>query len=85
MLDESNKCKNKFEEIYDNIAEGAKVRSKISWYEDGEKSSKFFLNLEFKLRKNKSGSSRHFSHLTKGLILKNLDLRILTGKKHPKN
>ena len=42
MLEESNKCKNKLEEIYDNIAEGAKVRSKISWYEDGEKSSKFF-------------------------------------------
>ena len=46
MLEESNKCKNKLEEIYDNIAEGAKVRSKISWYEDGEKSSKFFLKLE---------------------------------------
>ena len=30
MLEEYNKCKNKFEEIYDNIAEGVKVRSKIS-------------------------------------------------------
>ena len=37
---------NKLEEIYDNIAEGVKVRSKITWYEEGEKSSKFFLNLE---------------------------------------
>ena len=40
MLEEYNKCKNNLEEIYDNIAEGAKVRSKISWYEEGEKSSK---------------------------------------------
>ena len=30
MLEEYNKCKNKFEEIYDNIAESVKVRSKIS-------------------------------------------------------
>ena len=38
MLEEYNKWKNKLEEIYDNIAEGVKVRSKISWYKEGEKS-----------------------------------------------
>ena len=42
MLDGFNKCKNKLEEIYDNIVEGVKkkniVRSKILWYEEGEKS-----------------------------------------------
>ena len=37
MLEEYNKCKNKLEEIYDKIAEGVEVRSKISWYEEGEK------------------------------------------------
>ena len=42
MLDEYKKCKNKLEEINENLAEGFKVRSKISWYEEGEKSSKFF-------------------------------------------
>ena len=42
MSEESNKCKNKLEGIYGNIAEGAKVKSKFSWYEDGEKSSNFF-------------------------------------------
>ena len=42
MLDEYNKCTNKLEEIYNNIAEGVKVRSKIKWYEEGEKSSTFF-------------------------------------------
>ena len=46
MLEEYHKCKNILEEIYDNIAEGAKVRSKISCYEEREKSSKLFLNLE---------------------------------------
>ena len=46
MLEEYNKWKNKHEEIYDNIPEGVKVRSKITWYEDEEKSSNSFLNLE---------------------------------------
>ena len=34
--------------IYDHIAEGIRIRSKCDWYEHGEKSSKFFLNLEKK-------------------------------------
>ena len=38
-------CKNQLEEICDNIAEGIKVRSKCQWYEEGKKSTKFFLNL----------------------------------------
>ena len=48
MLEEYNKCKNKLEEIYEIIAEGVESISRISWYEGGEKSSKFFLNLEKK-------------------------------------
>ena len=39
MLEEYDKCKNKLDEIYDNIAEPVKVRSEISWYEEQEKSS----------------------------------------------
>ena len=39
-------CKNQLEEVYDDIAEGIKIRSKCHWYELGEKSTKFFLNLE---------------------------------------
>ena len=31
---------------YNQKVEGIKVRSKCNWYEDGEKSSYFFLNLE---------------------------------------
>ena len=41
-----DKCKRDVEEIYDNIAEGIRIRSRCQWYEEGEKSSKFFLNLE---------------------------------------
>ena len=34
------------EEIYEKQAEGARIRTKCLWCEEGEKSSKFFLNLE---------------------------------------
>ena len=39
-------CKGKLNEIYEDISNGIKIRSKCNWYEYGEKSSKFFLNLE---------------------------------------
>ena len=40
------KSKQDLEKIYDNIAEGIRIRSRYQWYEEGEKSSKCFLNLE---------------------------------------
>ena len=43
-----NKIKSELEEIYEKFVESAKVRSKCTWYEEGEKSTKFFLNLEKK-------------------------------------
>ena len=39
MLEEHDNCKNKLEEIYNNIVEGVKVPSKVLWCEEGEKSS----------------------------------------------
>ena len=39
-------CKTKLDKIYDKKAEGLRIRSKCDWYEKGEKSTKFFLNLE---------------------------------------
>ena len=39
-------CKNQLEEIYADNAKGIKVRTKCQWYEEGEKSTNFFLNLE---------------------------------------
>ena len=38
--------KSDLELIYDHIAEGVRLRSKCDWYEQGEKSIKFFINLE---------------------------------------
>ena len=32
--------------LYDHIADGVRLRRKCDWYEQGEKSTKFFLNLE---------------------------------------
>ena len=32
--------------IYTKKVNGIRIRSKCNWYEDGEKSTKFFLNLE---------------------------------------
>ena len=38
--------KTKLEKIYDKKLEGLRIRSKCDWYEKGEKSTKFFSNLE---------------------------------------
>ncbi|KAL9967827.1 hypothetical protein ACROYT_G026124 [Oculina patagonica] len=35
-----------YDSIYDDLAQGAIVRSKVTWYEKGEKSNKYFLNLK---------------------------------------
>ena len=39
-------CKNQPEEICDDSAKGIEVRSKCQWYEECEKSTKIFLNIE---------------------------------------
>ena len=36
----------KLDKIYQEKANGIRIRSKCNWYEHGEKPSKFFLNLE---------------------------------------
>ena len=38
--------RNELNNIYNDISNGIKIRSKCDWYEFGEKSNKFFLNLE---------------------------------------
>ena len=43
-----NHYKNDLENIYDYIADGIKIKSKCEWYEHGEKSTKFFLDLDKK-------------------------------------
>ena len=39
-------CKQKLQNIYTKKVNGIRIRSKCNWYENGEKSTKFFLNLE---------------------------------------
>ena len=43
---EYEESKAKLEQLYDYFTQGAIIRSKCSWYEKGEKSTKYFLNLE---------------------------------------
>ena len=44
--EEHNDCKTQLEQIYKTKPNGIKITSKWEWYEHGEKSSKFLLNLE---------------------------------------
>ena len=46
-FEEYDKTRSELEKIYDKIA-GVKIRSKCSWYQYGEKSTKFFYGLEKK-------------------------------------
>ena len=39
-------CKQKLQNIYTKKVNGIRIRSKCNWYENGIKSTKFFLNLE---------------------------------------
>ena len=43
-----NICKKELNSIHDHIVEGTRIRSKCDWYKQGEKSTKFLLNLEKK-------------------------------------
>ena len=45
-FDEYNETKNELEKIQDNIAGDVKICNKYSWYQYGEKSTKFFYGLE---------------------------------------
>ena len=49
-LESYHNIKDKIEEIYERKAEGARIRSKCLWYEEGENSSNFFLNLEKRIQ-----------------------------------
>ena len=46
MLEEYHKCKSELDTLYDYITAGLIICSKSNWYEQGEKSSEYFLNLE---------------------------------------
>ena len=45
-LKEYNLVKQELEQIYNYITEGIILRTQTTWYEEGKKSTKYFLNLE---------------------------------------
>ena len=47
-IQSDNIYKIEFDSMYDHIAEDIRIQSRFDWYEHGEKSTKFFLNLEKK-------------------------------------
>ena len=49
-----------YDSLYEEITKGAIIRSKATWYEKGEKSNKYFLNLE-NHRKTKSSVHKVFN------------------------
>ena len=53
ISEEYDICQSELDQLYDYITAGIIMRSKSSWYEHGEKSSKYFLNLE---KRNKAKS-----------------------------
>ena len=67
-LEALEKLKNKYESHFDYIAKGAIVRSRATWYEQGEKSNKYFLGLESN-RGKKSCIRRMFT--SKGTLISN--------------
>ena len=46
------KCEADLDEIYDNIAEGVKIRSKFQGYLESKKSTKYFINIKKSIQKN---------------------------------
>ena len=52
-IDEINRLQFQYESIHSKKTEGAKIRSRIQWWEEGERSTKFFHNLEKRNGKNK--------------------------------
>ena len=55
----------KLDKIYQEKANGIRIRSKCNWYEHGEKSSKFFLNLE---------KSRAVQNQIRNILISNIEV-----------
>ena len=65
IIEQCNMAKNELESIYDCFTEDIILRPKASWYEHGEKSTQYFLNLE---KRNKAKS-----HLRRIFISENVE------------
>ena len=49
---ELEKISCEYNSLYDYITEGRAIRSRVNWYEHGEKNNKYFLNLESRKMSN---------------------------------
>ena len=65
-LQQLENLKVEYDNLYENIAQGAIIRSRATWYEKGEKSNKYFLNLEAH-KKTKSSVRKVFN--TEGTLV----------------
>ena len=59
-LQQLENLKVEYDNLYENIAQGTIIRSRATWYEKGEKSNKYFLNLEAH-KKTKSSVRKVFN------------------------
>lgn len=57
MKEKVEKAKHELKEMLEQKGDGARVRSRVNWFENGEKSSKFFHNLEKRNAKDKMWES----------------------------
>ena len=60
-------AKQEYELLHDYIVRGCIVRSRTNWYENGEKNSKYFLNLE-KTRRGKTAVRRLYDSTGKNTV-----------------
>jgi len=72
VVEELQLLKEKYEADYDYIIQGAIIRSRATWYEQGEKNTKFFLNLE---------NRREKKNVIRKLIINNNNNEISTDPK----
>ena len=62
-----DEARSEYETLYDYIIQGKIIRSRANWYEQGEKNSKYFLNLE--TSKTKKTSGRRLINADEKLVL----------------
>ena len=62
-----DEARSDYETLYDYIIQGKIIRSRANWYEQGEKNSKYFLNLE--TSKTKRTSVRRLINADEKLVL----------------
>ena len=81
--------------IFESKAEGSKIRSRVKWFEDGERPTRYFYGLEKRNAKEKCwerilNAEGGFSYGTRNVIKTQLDfihncikVRVLTKVKQP--